>query len=86
MTIPDSHDPWDYVRQHIPAAVDELSLLPYELRGIEALMEARFRKGHEEYRGDWLTRPPDWFDAMAAEELADWLTYKAMKRVIEDSA
>jgi hypothetical protein len=82
MTLPDGHDAWHYVRQHIPAAIDELSLI--DTRGIEALLESRFREGERQYRGDWLTRPPHWFEAEAAQEIADFILYGAMRRVIED--
>lgn len=86
MTIPDGHDPWDYVRQYVPVAIAELRVeIDGRLAGITDLMEKRYREGERQYRGDWLTRPPDWFYAQEAEELADWLTYRAMRHVIEDA-
>lgn len=83
MIVPEGIDPWDLIKQRVPAAIDELSLI--NLDGILPLLEARFREGDRQYRGDWMTRPPAWFDAERAQEVADAVIYGAMRMVIEDS-
>lgn len=82
MIIPAHIDQWDLIRQKIPAAIDELSLI--SLDGIMPLLEARFREGNREHGGDWVDQTPAWFDSERAQEIADWLIYTAMRMVIED--
>lgn len=56
-----------------------------DTRGLEKLIEARYRDGELIYKRDWLTRPIAWFDAEAAQEAADLVCYLAMRRVFGDS-
>lgn len=72
---------------HWPAILDAI---PAVLRHVHAdlhnpdlldIMERRYREGTREHGGDWLTRPPEWFDQESLEEAADHIIYRAMQRI-----
>lgn len=83
MNIPAHIDAFELVRQKIPAAIDELSLI--DLHGIMPLLESRYRQGNAEHRNDWVHQSPAWFDNERAQEIADAILYGAMRMVIEDA-
>lgn len=83
MIVPAHIDPWELIRQKIPAAIDELSLI--DLHGIMPLLESRFREGNREHDNDWVHQSPAWFDNERAQEIADAILYGAMRMVIEDA-
>ncbi len=48
------------------------------------LMRERYIEGCKEHKGDWMTRPLDWFGPEACEEGADMLTYYSMRIIARD--
>lgn len=74
----------DYWPEILDAIPDVLHEAHDALRDPELIevMERRYREGARLYKGDWLTKPPEWFDKEAAEEGADLVIYLAMKRVL----
>jgi hypothetical protein len=74
-------DYWPAIRDHLEDALREAQSILRWSPELIALIERRFREGEKQYEGDWLTRPLRWFDTEAAEEIADLVTYLAMRRV-----
>jgi len=79
-------DPWPFIREEIPRAWVEVKAVFMEPQpGFMALAEARFRQGEAEYKGtsgEWLRKPPEWFDTERYQELVDLVLYTAMRRVL----
>lgn len=83
--IPPERDAWPYIARHLPSAIREAKEMLDDVRGLEKLIESRYREGESLYHRDWLTKGPRWFDSEAAQEAADLVCYLAMRRVIGDS-
>lgn len=78
---PPPPDHWPAIREHLEDSLREAQRMLRWSPDLVDLMERRYREGEKQYKGDWLTRPMRWFDREAAEEMADLLTYLAMRRV-----
>ena len=82
--IPPNRDAWPYISHHLPSAIREAKAMLDDVRGLERLVESRYREGEALYHRDWLTWPIRRFDQEAAEEAADLVVYLAMRRVLGD--
>jgi hypothetical protein len=81
MIVPDE-DAWPYIAAELPHIVRDAAAMLMDWRGMQKQMEERYREGEQEYERDWLTRPVEWFDDEASQELADLLIYLAMRRFL----
>ena len=72
---------WPEIEAHLDDALREAQGILRRPDGLDVLIRQRYLAGCKEHDGDWLTRPLHWFDAEAREEVADLLTYLAMRRV-----
>lgn len=83
-------DPWPFIEQEIPHAwVEVRNIFMEPPKGFMTLAHKRFRIGEEEYRGtsgEWLRKPPEWFDDERTMELVDLVLYTAMRRVLYPDA
>lgn len=75
-----TEDWWPQIDKEIGGIIIEAHRLLHAVM-LTPIMERRFRAGELEYRGDWLTRPPEWFDEEALAEAADLLIYLSMRRI-----
>jgi hypothetical protein len=85
MVIPRERDAWPYIQQHLPRAIAEAQAMLNDVRGLEKLIESRYRAGEVLYDRDWLTWPVARFDQEAGQEAADLVCYLAMRRVFGDT-
>jgi hypothetical protein len=87
MIRPDQ-DAWAFIAPQVPSAIAELRRMvsPDALardRAFVSLLEARYREGERLYKREWLTWPdPERFDVEVGQEVADAVTYLAMRRVL----
>lgn len=81
--MPDPADLWPQIEAQYDAALHTAQGMLRDRGNVLEAMRTRYLAGCEEFRGDWLTRPMDWFPAEAMDEAADLLVYLAMARVRE---